>query len=170
VRWSEVIAGSVLGGGLVILAVVTGLRQWRTLRGLRHKPDLPDQEKTFQRYHARLRLTTSGLLLLVAALLGTAQGLLGPPMHRILKEGEAHQQAGNLQASLGEQDRQVLRAYLWFYVVILLVLFSIVVLAGVDLWSLRRYALREQRKLLEDRRAMIARQANRMRQERNERN
>jgi hypothetical protein len=170
VSWTEVIVGTVLGAGLATLAVVTTLLQLRTLRNLRRQQELPAEEKEFLRIHARLRLATSGLLLLMAGLLGSAQGFLGPPMQDILKEGETVQQSGDATTSLSEPNRKVLRAYLWFYIAILLVLLAIVVLVGVDLWSLRRYALREQRQLLEDRRDMIARQANRMRRERNELN
>jgi len=40
----------------------------------------------------------------------------------------------------------------------------------VDLWSTRRYGFRQLRRRPADRRAMIERQATRLRQERNERN
>ncbi len=166
-RWSEVICGSILLVCLGALGAYTGVRQWLVLRKLRAKPDLPDQEQSFIRFHARMRLVTSGLLLVLAGLLGCAQGFLGPPFQRVLEAGAAYQQAGSQEHALTEPDKQVVRAYAWFYVAILLVLLVVVILVGFDLWSIRRYALREQRKLLEDRRAMIARQAHRMRQERN---
>jgi hypothetical protein len=47
------------------------------------------------------------------------------------------------------------------------VLFVVLVLAGIDVWATRRYAITQFRKIQTDRRAMIERQVIKMRQERN---
>jgi hypothetical protein len=52
-------------------------------------------------------------------------------------------------------------------VALLVVLLAVVVLAALDLLAIRRWGLRQFRKLQADRRAMIERQASRLRQGRN---
>jgi hypothetical protein len=65
------------------------------------------------------------------------------------------------------EEKVFLRIWGGTWIALLLVLMLVLVLAAVDLLSTRRYALRQYRKLQEDRRAMVARQAKRMRRERN---
>jgi hypothetical protein len=68
---------------------------------------------------------------------------------------------------LTPDERFFLRIYGGAWIGILLALLALVLLAAVDVWSTRRYGLRAQRKIQDDRRAMIARQVARLRQERN---
>ena len=59
--------------------------------------------------------------------------------------------------------------HLWggLWIAILLLLMAIIFLAAWDLWAIRLYSVREHRKIQADRRAMIERQAARMRRQRN---
>jgi hypothetical protein len=66
-----------------------------------------------------------------------------------------------------DEDRPILRIWGWTLITFLLVLMLVIALAGIDLLSTRRYAMRQFRKLHADRRAMIEREAQRMRQQRN---
>jgi hypothetical protein len=49
----------------------------------------------------------------------------------------------------------------------LLVLMIVVFMAALDYWATRRYGLRQHRKIIDDRRAMIEREISRLRQQRN---
>jgi len=161
VSWSQFISGAVLIVGLVILAVFTGVSQLRILRELPSKPDLPEQEQRYFRSQARRRLLCSSLLLVLAVLLGIIQAFLEIPAQQIANEADT---------TPLEQNRPFHRIYTGSIIALLLVLLAVVIVVAIDLWSLRRYALREHQKILADRRAMIARQAQRMRQERDSRN
>jgi hypothetical protein len=58
------------------------------------------------------------------------------------------------------------RFYAWLWGGIILGLFGIISLAGADIWSIRRYARRQQKRLETDRREMIERQLELYRAER----
>ena len=53
--------------------------------------------------------------------------------------------------------------YLLVWIVILLLVLAVVLLAAVDIWSTRLFSLRQQRKILDDRRAMLEREVARYR-------
>jgi hypothetical protein len=67
---------------------------------------------------------------------------------------------------LNPQDKQFSRVFGGYWVAALLVLGVIVTIAGVDLFATRRYGLRQLRRIQDDRRAMIQRNLDRYRQER----
>ena len=102
--WPQIIFGAALIAALLFLALYYGWRQVVALRRLRLRPELPDEERRYQRRQAVGRLVNSVLLLVLAAL---------------------------------------------------------------DLLAIRRWGLRQFRKLQADRRAMIERQAARLREGRN---
>ena len=68
---------------------------------------------------------------------------------------------------MAPEDRQFSRFYGAYWIGTLLVLGVIVAVAGLDLWATRRYGLRKFRQIQTDRRAMLQRQLERYRQERN---
>jgi flagellar biosynthesis/type III secretory pathway M-ring protein FliF/YscJ len=164
VGWPEIVFGAVLVAVLLFLSLFYGWRQVRLLRRLRHGPELPLEEGRFQHRQAWRRLSSSVLLLLLAGLLACvlayeaqAQGLadlLGstPPAER---------------PELNPEQRGLVRLWGGLVVALLVVLLLVLVLAALDLWATRRYGLRQYRRLQADRRAMIERQAARLRQEGN---
>lgn len=143
-------------------------RQLRTLRGLANST-LPEEEDRYLRCQARWRLISSALLMVLAVGLVAAFVFLEQPAHEIAERTKALRDAGE-EPERTPAERLFLRIYIGFWIVFLLILLVVVMLAAADLWSTRRYGLRQRRRLLDDRRAMIARQAHRLRQERNERN
>jgi hypothetical protein len=169
VGWTQIIFGLVLVAVLVAVAGYYGWRQVGALRRLRQLPDLPDEEQRYLRGQARRRLAISALLLLLAILLAGDLLFLEAPSQQLADEHAPFTDAGQ-EPVWTDQTRFLARLYGIYMIVFLLVLLAALVLAGIEFWSIRRYGLRELRKLQADRRAMIRRQIARLHQERDERN
>jgi hypothetical protein len=168
VGWDQIVFGASL---VAVLLGVAGFYSWRQLRLLRRlnlrreQEFLATEEDEFLRRQAWRRLINSGLMLVLAALL---TGLL------IWFEGPAQELAVTRDAfpegqvpPLNPEQRSFAQVYTGLWIALLLVLLAVVLVAAVDVWSTRRYAVRQYRKLQADRRAMIERQVARLRQERN---
>jgi len=161
--------GVVLAAGLLFLGVFYFRRQLRALHRLKTGPTLPDEETRYWRRQAWWRLVGSGLLVVLAVLLPLALIFLEPTAHDIAEYSKAMRDAGE-EPIFSPAQRLFVKVYSGFWIAYLLILLVVLMLAAVDLWTTRRYGLRQHRRLQADRRAMIERQVNRMRQERNERN
>jgi hypothetical protein len=161
---AELVFGFVLVALLLFLGLFYGRRQVRALRGLNERPALPDEEMRHERGKARRRLVSCVLLLAMAGLLTVVLALAGRA-DRLAEErkGLSAEEA----PALSDEQRAFVRFYGWTVVAFLVLLMAVVLLAGADLWSTRRYGLKQLRKLQADRRAMIERQVLRMRQDRN---
>src|SRR5262245_15118436 len=109
------------------------------------------------------RLISSGLTFVMALLLGGLLAFYEADAKRLADERDGVEPGTELTAD----QKTFVRKWVGLVIALLVVLFTVVVLAGVDLWATRRYALGQYRKLQADRRAMIERQTSRMRQERN---
>jgi hypothetical protein len=164
VDWPQVVFGVLLVVGLLALAVVVGWRQVLALRRLRGESNLPPEDLRYERGKAWRRLVSSVLTLVLAGLLAGALVYLEGPAQRVADERAA---SGDLNKELPAELKPFARLYGYTWIALLLVLMVWVLLAGVDLWATRRWGLRQQRKLQADRRAMIQRQAARLRRERN---
>jgi uncharacterized BrkB/YihY/UPF0761 family membrane protein len=157
VPWQHLVGGSML---VVLLVAVSGFflgRQVQALRDLRRLPLEEDEERRLRRQTYR-RLSCSGLLLLLGFLLAAALILLEPPA----------QQLADQNTPLTEEQKDLARIWAGFWIGFLLILLAVVLIAGFDLWATRRHALREQRKIQADRRAMLEQQIERLRHERND--
>jgi hypothetical protein len=166
VGWSQIVFGAVL---VLVLLAVAGLycvRQVRALRRLPQAEEMPLDEARHQRRQAWRRLVTSVLLLVLAVMLTGALLFLEVPAQRLADERAAA--LGQAEPPpMTAEETHFARFYGSFWVLFLLVLLAIVLLAALDLWSTRRYGLRQHRKLQADRRAMIERELSRLRQGRN---
>lgn len=161
---SETIFGAILVIGLVAVALFYG---WRQVQQLRRLPaqSLPDEEMTWERRKAWRRLISSGLTLVMAGLLAVLLVFYeSQAEHLATKRAQLPQEAKGRPTV---EEKAFLRVWGGQVIALLVVLFAVVMLAGVDLWETRRFASKQFRKLQADRRAMIERQANRMRQDRN---
>jgi hypothetical protein len=164
VIWYEIGFGSLLVVVLITLSIYYGRQQLLALRRLRQTPDLPDEEMRYERSKAYRRIIScSGTLLLAAMLIVLL--VYGLPVQQIADQREGFPPGMN--SPFAEEDIQLVRIWGWTLIAFLLVLMAVLTLAGIDLIATRRYGLRQYRKLQADRRAMIQRQANRMRRERN---
>jgi ABC-type multidrug transport system fused ATPase/permease subunit len=158
VGWSQIISQAVLTIGLLLLALGAGWRQLRGLREARLRNQLPTEENRYLRLQFILRLTTTCFLLLLALMLGYALLFLE---NRAQELADLHDAGQAFQ----EGDEQFAEFYRWFWLLFLLLLLGLVAVAAIDLLTIRRWGLRQQRKLLADRRAMLERQLQQMRLE-----
>jgi amino acid transporter len=162
VSWSQIIFGSLLVVALAALSAFIGWRQVAALLRLRGQ-SLPEEELRWERRKAYRRLVSSGLMVVMAVLLVVLLAFYEPAAHQLAEERKDL----DPKPPLTPEQTAFVRYWGGTLIALLLVLLSVVLLAGLDLWATRRYALRQYRKLQADRRAMIERQASRLRQERN---
>jgi hypothetical protein len=156
---SEIVFGALLVLGLLTLALYIGTRQVQQLRQLR-QAEMPDDERRYERRKAYLRILSSVLTLVLAVLLA----VLVPYWREVAKlraEGEPP------IVEPTEEQKLVVRLWGGGWIALMLVLLLLLLVAAIDLWSTRRFGLAQYRKLQADRRAMIERQASRVRRERN---
>ena len=143
------------------LSLFYARRQLLALRRLRETPELPTAELHRERNQSRRRLISSGLMLLIAVLLVIAQLWLESPAQRLADLRD------HSDVPLTDNQKDFVRLYGAVWIAILLLLLAVILLAAFDLWAIRRYGRQQHRKLSDDRRAMVARQLRRLRQERN---
>ncbi len=161
----------VLAGLLVCLLLgLAGYFAWQqrlAFRTLREQHDLSAQDRRYIRWQAWRRLVCSGLMVVLAGLLAGWFALgLGDATRELGEQSHAQRVPGEPPVLTRDQQRFVNLVSL-YVIVILLVLLSILGIAGFDLWAIRRFGIRHQRKIQEDRRAMIEHQVARMRSQRN---
>jgi hypothetical protein len=167
VGWPQIIFGAALVAALLFLALYYGCQQVLALGRLRANPDLPEEERRYQHRQAVGRLVNSVLLLVLAALLTGIMAYLETPTQQLVKQHDEAVARGEAAPELTPEQRHLVRVWGWWWVALLVVLLAVVVLAALDLLAIRRWGLRQFRKLQADRRAMIERQASRLRQGRN---
>ena len=157
-EWNERVFGALLVAVLTVLAGFYSWRQAAMLRRLRGPHGLSDEEARWRRGQAWRRLFGSALMLTLAALLAWA----------VLVVGERAQSlAGQGPAADTPEAHQFVRLYTAVWIVLLILLLILVILAAVDVWFTRRFSLRQQRKILAERRAMLEREVARLRERRN---
>jgi hypothetical protein len=162
---NQIVFGAVLVAVLLFLALFYGWRQVMALRRQRTDEDLSSEDAVYHRRRAWRRLVNSALMLILAGLLAGVLIGLENRAQQLAEERDALPK--DQEIPLTTEQRQFVNLYSALWIVFLLVLLAVVVLAAVDAWSTRSYALRQFRKLHADRRAMIERQVIRLRQERN---
>jgi uncharacterized membrane protein len=150
---------------LVTLAGYFGWRQVQALRSLRQPGDLSPEDRRYVYNQAARRLVGSALMLALAVLLASAFFLEGPA-NMLLAEREAAIERGE-QPRLDASQRDFWNTYRIHWLIILLILFVIIILAGWDYFAIRRFGLRHYRQIQEGRRAMIENELARLRSQRN---
>jgi hypothetical protein len=158
VEWMEIASGAVLVGVLAVLGAFFAWRQVGMLRRLRGPHSLSDDEVRWRRGQAWRRLAGSALMLILAGLFAWAALFMRPQAQHLADVGPA----GDTP-----EDQQFLPIYIGVWVGDLLLLVALIFLVAADIWSTRLYSLRQQRKILDDKRAMLEREVSRLRQERN---
>jgi hypothetical protein len=154
----------------VLVVVLLGLagyfswRQFQALRGLRSADQLPPEDRRYIRNQAWRRLAGSVLMVVFAGFLVGAffiEGLAGELAERMKAATPAEREA------LTADNRFFLHLWSYYWIAALLVLLGLISLAALDFFAIRRYGQRHYRQIQADRRAMIERQAARLRRERN---
>lgn len=164
--WPQIIFGIVLVFVLLFVSVLYIVRQIVALRRLRAAEEMALEERAYLHGRARRRLVTSLMLLVLGVMLAGALIYLEAPAQQLAEKQEVLRQQGE-DTQLNEEQRLFARSYLLFWIAFLLILMTVIFLAAVDYWATRRFGIRQRRKLIDDRRAMIEREVSRLRQERN---
>jgi uncharacterized membrane protein YfcA len=168
VSLNQILFASLLIVVLAGLAVYYAWRQVKTLLELRHDENLPPEDRRYLRNQAWRRLACSGLMLAFAGLL-VGSFFIEFPAQDLVNLGEAAH-ARNERPDLDPEQQRFFNFYTLYWVTALLVLLGMMATALYDLLAIRRFGQRHFRKLQADRRAMIERQAARLRQDRYDRN
>ena len=163
--WSQIVFGSVLVVVLLLLSSYYGWCQFVVLRRLRDIT-LPGDEARYEKRKAYRRLVSCGLTLLLGLMLAGVLLWLEPTAQQIADELEGY--TAETVPELPPEQKQIVRLWVSSWIVLLVLLLVVVGLAAIDLWSTRRHALQQFRKLQADRRAMIQRQTMRLREERDQ--
>jgi hypothetical protein len=155
---------------LALVAVLVGAAAfffWRQRRLFREaaNDDLPREERAYPRGRAWRLLFCAGLMVMLAVWIAGSLFIEGPA-EKIAQESVAARARGE-KFDLSPEQRTFLRFYGWYWIGGLLVLLVLVGIAGVELMAVRRHARQQFKKLKDDQRAMIARQAARLRRDRN---
>ncbi|HLW63897.1 MAG TPA: hypothetical protein VKS79_01175 [Gemmataceae bacterium] len=159
-----------LAGLVGLLLLLAGYYTWKSVRILRRTTpqfEMLPPERHFLRKQAWRRLINSGLTLLLAGLM--AIPFLSQMQNQAEQLGEERVQMrkeGRSEPMTPEQ-KQFARFYAGYWIATLIVLGLILLLAAVDVFATRRFAFTQMRQIQADRRAMIQRQLERWRQERN---
>jgi hypothetical protein len=152
---------------LVLVAGVYTRKQIRTLYRTTPEYEMLPDERRFMRSQAWRRLANSGLMLVLAGLMASGSALgLEERADELGERRVKQRQADGVAGKMNDEDRQFSRLYGGYWITCLLLLGSILGLAGIDLMATRRYALKKLRQIQTDRRAMLQRQLERYRQER----
>jgi hypothetical protein len=151
---------------LLGLACFTAWRQWQTPQALSGQIEPSPEDQLFVRRQVRRRLWCAGLMLLLAGLLALSFVLEGPA-NQLVAQGEAARILRGEPQPLDAEQERFLQLWSGFWIVTLLVLLGIIILAGLDLFAIRRYGYRHLRQIQADRRAMIEGQIVRVRSQRN---
>jgi hypothetical protein len=157
--------------GVLIVVLTAGLggyyawRQWQALRRLRADMTLDAEEVSFQRNQAWRRLAGSVLLLLIA---GVFVGVLifEGFAARLAQMGEVNA-ALDQKRPLNEPEKDFMRLWGGSVIVVLLLLLGLIGIAGYEFFAIRRYSVRQMRRIQDERREMIASETARLRRERN---
>ena len=162
----QIIATALLIAVLLGLAGYYAWRQVRTLRELRGENLLPPEDWRYARNQAWRRLVCSVLMVAFAAMLaGTFFGIESAAQE-LVNLGDAASARGE-RPPLSPEQQHFVNVYSIYWSAALLILLGILGTALYDLIAIRRFARRHFRKLQADRRAMIERQAARLREGRN---
>jgi hypothetical protein len=166
VSWPQIVFGAALVVALLGISLYYAWRQVWALRRLRQTPDLPGAETRYVRRQAWRRLAGCVLMLVMAGLLAFVLIYMEGPVQEVAYLREAKRAAG-LPHIPAQDETDLLNRWVGSWIAILLMLMAVIFLAAWDLWATRLYGVREFRKIQADRRAMIERQAARMRRQRN---
>lgn len=157
---------------LVLVAVLVGVawyycrKAWRTLQATSPAFEMMPEERRFLRRQAWRRLVNGGFMIALAAMLAGSYALgLQSRAEAIGLEREA-QAVDGIKPPLTPEQQRFGRFFSGYVIVLLLVLAVVILLAGIDLFATRRYAITQLRRIQADRRAMMERQLERWRRER----
>ena len=143
--------GLILAAALVLVGSATVIRQRKALRALANEPFLPDEDRAYRRGQARRRAATSGLLVLLGALIANyylsgmdARMDAIPDQNKVGAEPDANPEPRS------DSDRQFTRLVGFYWIGVMGLVFLAVCLAVVDFWATRKYWMARYKELKAD--------------------
>jgi hypothetical protein len=147
-----VVVGIILAASLILAGTITALRQQRALRALTAETFLADEDRRYRRGQAMRRTFTSGLLVVIGAMIGgyylsgmddrmnaiPERNKIGAPP----QEGEPDPQA--------ESDKQFTKLVGFYWIGVMGLVFVAVCLAVFDFWVTRKYWMARYKELKAD--------------------
>jgi hypothetical protein len=150
---------------LLLLAIFSMRRQIFTLKRLRADPHIPSDDRSYLRNQAYRRLVVGVFLIGLAGMLaGAFFSGIERRADEIGKKREVNEEGQ--KPPVPQEDKDFLRFYSFYWIGVLILLFLIVSLAIVDIWSTRRYAWQQLRRIQSEHRAILERDLAMYRQQR----
>jgi hypothetical protein len=136
---------------IALLGVASGLLQVRGMRRLKARTHVPSDERTYLRGRHRRRLLAAGVMVVIGGLIAGAY--LSGMEQRADALGEPDPAAPRDEAGkrvIPPEDRQFVRAWGVYWIVVIVLAFALIGIAVVDAWAARRYWMGVYRQLKED--------------------
>ena len=145
--------------GLAALGVATGVGQVVGLRRLAGRKLVPSDERAYLRGRYRRRLLTAGVLIGVGGMIGGAYLSGMEARAAALANGKNVAVPGpdGAKPELTPPERQFVRIWGAYWIVVILLVFVLLVLAVNDGWATRRYWMSQYRQLKEDHQTRLRR-------------
>jgi hypothetical protein len=147
-----VVVGLLLAAGLVLVGVLTALRQRRALRALAEESYVADADRNYRRGQAIRRTITSVLLVAIGGLIaGYYLSGMDARMDAIAKRNQtgAPPQEGEPDPQ-AESDKQFTKLVGFYWIGVLLLVFVATCLAVLDFWATRKYWMARYKELKDD--------------------
>lgn len=154
-----------LGAAIILLGLVTGGLQVLGLRQLAERRFVASDERAYLRNRHRRRLLTASVLVVIGGQIAGAY--LSGMEARADAIGEFRNNADPdaPRPPIPEADKQFVRMWGIYWIVVIVLVFALVGLAMTDAWSSRRYWMKQYRQLKEEHQTQLRRDLEMYRQQ-----
>lgn len=152
------------GVGLALLGFVTGAVQVVGLRKLASRTLVPSDERIYLRNRYRRRLLTAGILVVIGVLIGSAYLSGMEARADAIGNGRAEVDADGERPPIPQNDKQFVRFWGAYWIMVIVLVFVLVALAIIDAWSSRRYWMSQYRQLKDEHNTRLRRDLEVLRQ------
>lgn len=146
-----------LGGGIILLGLVTGCGQVLGLRRLAERSFVPSDELRYFRNRHRRRLLTAGVLVVIGGMIAGAYLSGMEARADAIAESRRHIDPAQPPPPIPEADKQFVRLWGVYWIVVIVLVFVLVGLAMMDAWSSRRFWMSQYRQLKEEHQTRLRR-------------
>jgi hypothetical protein len=152
-----VTGGLLLASALVLIGLLTALRQRRALLALRGERYVADEDRAYRQGQAVRRLATSGLLALMGIMI--ASYYLSGMDARMDASAARSKDAppGAEPDPQAEADKRFARLVGFYWIAVMVLVFGAVSLAVMDFWATQRYWMARYKELKADHEAKLQR-------------
>ena len=150
--------GLLLATALLLVGLLTALRQQRALQALRDEPYLASEDRVYRRGQALRRLVTSGLLIVIGGMIaGYYLSGMDARMDAIPARNKDDAPLDGEPDPQAEADKQFTKFVGFYWIGIMGLVFAVVCLAVMDFWATRKYYMARYKELKADHEAKLQR-------------